>query len=231
MYNIIREYFMKKNTMGLLFLLILNIGFAYTQEQEQEKDKRYSVQINPIALIATTIKSEFQYKIDNYWNLSIRPNIAINRSIFLGSGSGYDDNGNSISVSSYYNGIILSFMPGIMFRPFGKGLRGMYIGLHPNIGWQNINKISNYYIVFKNVNEIHHDNDSIKINDNFFVFGIGAEVGYEWIFKKGFTITLGGGFGKNWAIASKENSGYVETKSDNSILGLLILTVSIGYSF
>jgi hypothetical protein len=231
MYNIIKEYFMKKIKIGLLFLLIFNIGIAYTQEQEQEKDKKYSVQISPLALIGTTIKFEFQYKIDNYWNLSIRPNIAINRSIFFGSGSGYDDNGNNIQFSSYYNGITLSLMPGVMFRPFGKGLRGMYIGLHPNIGWQNINKINHNYTVWQNRNEIDRGIDSIKINDNFFVFGIGSEVGYEWILKKGFTITLGGGFGKNWAMASKENSGYLEVISDNKILSLLIITLSIGYSF
>jgi hypothetical protein len=205
---------MKKAAMGLLLLFIFNIGFAYTQEQ----DKNYSIQINPLALIATTIKLEFQYKINDYWNLSIRPNFAINRSILLGTESGYDNSGKLISVSNYYNGIILSLMPGVMFRPFGKGLRGMYIGLYPNIGWQRISKIYNDY-------------NSLNISDNFFVIGVGAEAGYEFIFRKGFTITLGGGFGKNWGITSNENSGYIEIKNDNSFLGLLSLTVAIGYSF
>jgi hypothetical protein len=212
----------------IVFLFVINITVAYTQEPEA----KYSFQINPLVLLLDVIEFgvnynqetysyffslEFQYKINNYWNVLLRSNFSISN-YYNGASSIHDMYGNTMFYKEFYQkNTIISFMPGVIFRPFGTGLRGMYVGLYPNIGWQNVEteNIDDYY-------------NSININDNFLVLGIGAEAGYEWIFKNGFTITLGGGFGKNWGIESKGNSGDL---IQEDVLYNFRFTFMMGYSF
>jgi hypothetical protein len=219
---------MKKIAIVLLALAFLSISIGYAQEVE----RKYSVQINPLTLLIDLVEFgvnynkdtysysfsfEFQYKINNYWNILLRPNISTNKS-YRGSHYAYDMYGNTIFYKEFYQkNLVLSFMPGVIFRPFGTGLRGMYIELYPNFGWQNV-KTEN----------MDNDYNISNIDDDYFVIGVGAEAGYEWIFKNGFTITLGGGFGKNWGIESKDNSGQLEQED---ILYNFRLTFLMGYSF
>jgi hypothetical protein len=160
----------------------------------QEKDFNFSVQINPIRFFDQILEDEFQiefdfhFKVHDYLNIMLRPNIAVG------------------NISQ--NNISISLMPGVMFRPFGTGLRGIYISLYPNIGWQNVT-IEN-------------------INNNYLIIGIGAEAGYSWIFNRGFSFTLGGGVLKNRRI--ELNGAYRQDEEEN-IWRNVRLTLLLGYSF
>jgi hypothetical protein len=106
------------------------------------------------------------------------------------------------------NDISLALMPGIIFRPFGTGLRGIYIGMYPNIGWQNLT-IDN-------------------ANNNYLIVGVGVEAGYSLIFKNGFTFTAGGGAIKNRRI---ELNGAQSQAEIENIWNNVRLTLLLGYTF
>jgi hypothetical protein len=86
----------------------------------------------------------------------------------------------------YYSSNCLDLVTGVLYRPFGTGLRGMYLGAFSVIGWGY-------------VTHAWPTNDSEKMAD-FFNLGFIAEIGYEWIFNNGFTITLGAGISKMYQI-------------------------------
>ena len=133
----------RKNIIAIM-MVTANL-FLTVYLYSQEKDYNFSVQINPIKFFGQILEDEFQFefdfqiKITDHWNVMLRPNIAVG----------------NIDL----NDISLSLMPGMMFRPFGNGLKGVYIGLYPNIGWQNL-------VI---------DSDG----NNYLIIGIGAEAGYS----------------------------------------------------
>ena len=106
-----------------IMLVAANVFFT-VHLYSQEEDYNFSVQINPLKLINQLFEDEFQiefdfhFRVNDYWNIMLRPNISI------------DD--------FKQKDISLSFIPGMMFSPFGTGLKGIYISLYPNIGWQNV---------------------------------------------------------------------------------------------
>jgi hypothetical protein len=212
-------------------VLVFVAGMQLCLIHAQDDYKKMSFQINPVMLMSDIIMGttdqeeeymyifcfEFQYAINKYWNFIIRPNIFT--SSFTGS-SFLDMNNfmafftGSPNLTADYgiDSKIISFgiMPGILYRPFGTGLEGMYLGLYPNIGWEKIKYREK------------------EINDSFFILGIGMEIGYEWIFKNGFTMTLGGGLGKNWGIGLGEISN--EYKKPGNLFSIRI-NFMLGYSF
>jgi hypothetical protein len=196
---------MKKVIIVLLFLIFFNILVGYAQEAE----RKYSIQANPVLLFVDTVEFgindkdvylypfifEFQYKLNNRWNIFLRQYFYIDR-LYHDGGYKYDEDGNETFYKDLYKReITFNLMPGVIFRPFATGLKGMYVELYPTFGWRNI-KTEN----FDNKNNI------IETIDNCFIIGLSAETGYEWIFKNGFTITLGGGIGKNWIIGPNNDS-------------------------
>jgi hypothetical protein len=160
----------------------------------QERNYKFSVQISPVNFFSQILEDEFQiefdfhFKIHDYWNIMLRPNISIG--------------------NFEQNDISLSLMPGMIFRPFGGGLRGIYIGFYPNVGWQNIT-IDN-------------------VNNNYLIIGVGAEAGYSWIFNNGFTFTLGGGVIKNRRF---ELNGAQRQIEEENIWQNVHLTALLGFSF
>ena len=211
---------MKKIGFIMVFITIMKLGLIHAQEV----DKKLSFQIDPIMLLSNVImgaadqeeyiyyfRFEFQYTINNNWNFIIRPNIFLSNFTFRSENimffNGMDK---ELDEEEVDGNITISIMPGIIYRPFGKGLRGMYVGLYPNIGWENIKYKRNF------------------INDNFLILGIGIEAGYEWVFGNGFTITLGGGLGRNWGIGLGKITG--DYKSPNSLYNLRF-NFMLGYSF
>ncbi|MDR1249673.1 MAG: hypothetical protein LBK63_10255 [Treponema sp.] len=220
---------MKRLAGIMAFLLAVNLGFLYGQETE----RKYSIKINPFMLLGDIIMGagdqefysyslslEFQYAISNYWNIIARPNFLIRNSL-PGYGGADAFFSGAHKYNQYYEtegtNIIFSVMPGILYRPFGTGFKGMYIGLYPNIGWEN----RKYE---------HKDSNSniVNIDDNFFIAGIGVEAGYEWMFKNGFNITVGGGIERNWGIELGENKGEYE---DPKSLYDIRIALFLGYSF
>jgi hypothetical protein len=207
---------MKKILSILVFLLVVNYSFVYAQKT----DRKYSIQINPLMVAGDIIMGatdqetyyyslclEFQYAINNHWNIFVRPYFSV------------WDGMNGFDFMYLFKeetetdkaGRIFSIMPGILYRPFGTGLKGMYIGLYPNIGWKD------------------RRDEKTNTNDKYFLLGIGFEAGYEWIFNNGFTITLGGGLDRNWGIGFDENKmKYNETKGR---LWDAHIAFFLGYSF
>jgi hypothetical protein len=104
----------------------------------------------------------------------------------------------------------------------------MYLGLFPVIGWGYINE------------------DNKKLRD-FLNIGYMTEAGYEWIFKNGFTITVGAGICKIYhtpiepvlVAVNSPTIGNTYFEYNNNPYGVSLLNLpfdvraraSIGYSF
>jgi len=103
----------------------------------------------------------------------------------------------------------------------------MYIGAYVPIGFSNI-IVEGYTRNYGYWSIEEYPN----INENFTLLGIGFSAGYQWIFRNGFTISLGGGGQKIWSIASNKNTGiYREAENLFKLPFALILTFRLGYSF
>jgi hypothetical protein len=171
------------------------------------------------------IDVEFQYELNKKFTLSINP-------VFAQGFWKYQaiDGDMNIFFDEYYSSNCLDLVTGLLYRPFGTGLRGMYLGTFSVIGW---GYITHGYV----------DDYSEKIVD-FLNLGFIAEVGYEWIFKNGFTITLGAGITKVYqipkvSIITAVNAYYNDMYDYGNLHGLHLgnvpidarLRFSIGYSF
>jgi hypothetical protein len=220
------EVNMKKIIGITALLLAVNLSFLYGQERE----RKYSVQANPWMLLVDIftgagdqqyysyhLSFEFQYAINNYWNIVARPNFLSTN--LLGDMGAFFSGAHKTNKNNANNGetVLFTLMPGILCRPFGTGLSGMYIGLYPNLGWEN-----------RKYEYGDNNSKAASIDDNFIIAGIGLEAGYEWIFGNGFSITIGGGLERNWGIEFEDNTGdYEEAKS----LYKIRIAFFLGYSF
>ena len=222
---------MKKMTVVILLTIVFisNIN----------ADEKYSFQIKPFMYVKSGAMSiiaeypciladiEFQFAINNKFTLFINPSFVNGFSLLtVETGARCSSGGPYKTTFFSCNG--LSLITGLLYRPFGTDLRGMYLGVFPVIGWGYIK-----------------ENDE-KIRD-FFNIGYMAEVGYEWIFKNGFTITLGGGICKIYhtpiepvlVAANSPTVGNDYFEYDNNFYGINLwelpfdvrLRISIGYSF
>jgi hypothetical protein len=120
---------------------------------------------------------EFQYALNDFLNISIRPNVEYWR-----WGEDYE--------WAPKKTFAIDFMPGLILRPLKTRLAGWYIGAYIPIGELNFQSVYRETIV----------------NNNCFLLGIGLSSGYQWTFKKGLTIFLGAGWKKIWKIPSKNNT-------------------------
>jgi hypothetical protein len=102
------------------------------------------------------------------------------------------------------------FTPAFLYRPFGAWLEGWYINGFPVIGWT--------YVSTKN------------LSDRFTHLGLGLSSGYQWIFKNGFTLQLGGGVSKTWIIPFKNNKGEFEEWHFFNLPVDFRLTFRLGYT-
>jgi len=185
----------KRRRIIAVMMITANVLFTvHLYSQEQEKERNFSFQINPLKFFGLVfedkvqVELDSQFRITNYWSIMLRPNISVG--------------------NINQNDITLSLMPGVIFRPSGTGLRGVYIGLYPNIGWQNL-KMD-------------------KTTNNYMIIGAGAEAGYSWIFNRGFTLTVGGGVLKNRSI---ELNNAKRKDEEERIWGDFRMTLLLGYSF
>ena len=179
-----------------IFILIV-LTFALYAE-----DERFSFQTKPLLYLAPVsnrmvleglgaengigvpiiLDLEFKYSLNKKINLFINPVFA------LGFWNHSPIDGDNKVVMDYYLSNCLDLVVGILYRPFGTGLRGMYLGAFPVIGWG-----------FVTYGSDGRSAEREKIAD-FINLGFIAEVGYEWIFNNGFTITLGAGISKLYQI-------------------------------
>jgi len=218
---------MKKIFLGLV--LIIATHTLFSQSNDTQKDRKFSFQISPFLLAADLVQLslitedynewqsyligfEFQYALNNYLSLSVEPRFGIGRYIAIyGYGYGYGSNGVSLANSFFSErekNILFTLNPGLLYRVSGTGLKGWYFGVYPTFGWKNVS--------------------SPSVNDNFFVLGITGGTGYQWVFRGGFTISLGGGLGRTWDIANKANTGIYDSRV---FLVDFIFNFKLGYSF
>ena len=194
----------------LFLVMILAISYsAFSQETE----KRSTIQTSPLLLLTDlfvftfagddyysyAVDLEWQTRINNHFNLS------------LGAEFVYSYDANYIYEESFF---LLNLKPMLIWRPFGTGLRGFYLGLHPSVGLVSYN----------------YDGDRKLFTD----IGAGIDIGYKWIFRNGLTMQIGSGLGRIIATLP-EKPVYYENYSDTMIpfriLGLGLLQFKMGYSF
>jgi hypothetical protein len=154
---------------------------------------------------------EYQHAINNLFNLSFEPHFTyvkighyeeVNQNhIFLAP----ETNINNIDTGIYNYGNTF----GLLYRPHGRRLKGMYLGIYLDLSITHRSYQKDYFI------------------------GLGNkfEIGYQWVFKNGFTVALGGNIFDTIYIPlndSKYSYRY-------SILGThdipVSLRISTGYSF
>jgi len=221
----------------LVFLIILMFIVLSAISAQNGREFTYSFQANPLyyflGILALQIDNEqgsyqiplhfeFQYALNSNFNLSITP------MFYYGKFNEYNSFSDGINGTTYnakqLNAIIVS---GILYKPFNTRLKGMHLGAFIPMG----------YSFFKSEEHLRYFGHSWvetvpEINDNFFLIGIGTSIGYQWIFKNGFTISLGIRGEKIWTIGSKNNTG-VYSKPKN-LFGLpfsITLPFKLGYSF
>jgi len=197
----------------LIFAVILMIS---QNAFSQNTDKKFTIQTSPflwftdvITLEGDTLFAmdvESQFKITNTTNISLTVSFLLEDSEF----TEYYPVESSYRMNLYQ----INVKPMIIIRPFETGIKGFYVGFYPNVGFVNI--------------------DSNK-NDYFFTeLGFGINLGYKWVFRRGFTMQLGGGIGKTFSIP-KGSREYITLNSDGRLslryTDIQIIDFKLGYSF
>jgi len=230
-----------KNVLVILFLIAFTVN-TYAEEEKisfQTKPFLYFVPISQKIILESTgaenntgmpliLDLEFKYLLNKRIILFINPVFA------LGFWSYTPIDGDNMVVMDYYLSNCLDFSIGIQYKPFGTGLRGMYIGAFSVIGWG--------FVTYGSDGSSH---EKEKIAD-FLNLGFITEIGYDWIFNNGFSISLGVGISKLYqipkvSIITAVNSPLIgnDMYHYGSIHGIHFLNLpidprikfSIGYSF
>jgi hypothetical protein len=218
------------------YLLILLLGWSVTLygQNSVQNDKKYSFQVKPVLCsfitVATIVSNNenekyhlpifffffFQYALSN------RFTVFVNSSFVSGFYSFLTERQEVIGNTIYYydrnyETSYINLTSGLMYRPYSTGLTGMYIGVFPIVGFSFL----------------------MENKDKFLNLGLMLECGKEWIFKSGFTFTLGGGFSKYYPVPFSDN----KYSYDNNIINFygvplfftlpidIRIRASIGYSF
>jgi hypothetical protein len=197
-------------------ILVFQFYMIYYQEQN---DKKFSIQLKPFMYLLTGVAGgisytggasivyvdlEFQYALSSKFTLFLNPS-------FLGAENIRD----------------INLISGVLYRPYSTGLRGMYIGLYPILGFSFVD------------HEIYYEDYSSNRKEQYLNMGLMLEAGYEWIFNNGFTITLGGGFSRYFRVPLEDGNTYFNSGGQFNFYGLPFFTLpvdiriraSIGYSF
>jgi len=224
-----------KKALILLFIISMLTQAAFSQddnssqEKVQEtvkakKEKTVSILINPLLLFSDLLVSDYNYDSSYIYMFDVETQIRL---------SGYSNLSFSVSLlfaeynySTYYydsyysitrkdNIFQICFKPMFIHRPFGRGLRGFFLGFYPHI---------TYTSVKDNFNDIY----------NYFDIGAGMSIGYKWTFRSGFTLQTGFGLGKSFPL-SKERYTQLGINADGRLMAnstdIQLLEFKIGYSF
>jgi hypothetical protein len=191
----------------------------------QEVDRRFTIQTSPFLYILDLISLgtrddtdilfimdlEGQYKINENMNASLTLSFLVINYISY------------IVYDIYYfpiyeeNNFQINIKPMFVYRPFKTGLKGFYIGIYPNIGWQTLKNSRDENYLWTEI-------------------GMGINTGYKWVFNKGFTLQLGTGIGKTWSIPEKPDdysAGFINSDGRITLknFDIHILDLKLGYSF
>jgi hypothetical protein len=200
---------------------------------EPEKIYKFTMQFSPPMMVISTfgllfatedgildfpilVGFEMQYAVTKTFTLSLEPRYGMGhyQYWFYRYMFGYGCNG---VVLANHDGRFLFFTlnPGFVFKPQGESLHGFYIGIYPTIGWRKT-------VFFSNLK-------NSSVTDNFIIWGITFGMGYQWVFKSGFSIALGGSIGRTYDIASNDNIG----RYDNSLRAFVDFSPNfkLGFSY
>lgn len=215
---------MKKTV--LLCVVLVVVAFA-SNAQDQ---RRFSIQINPVLCSLYYISGlarpepqffvdfDFHAKLTDHFTLFVNPTCY---SWDIGWESTYRrSNGYGMFGETWESYPFMTFnvSGGLLYRPTGSGLSGWFIGVYPLVGYTIITD---------------------KTNDRFINAGGMADFGYEWIFKNGFMLTLGGGLGYIHSIPLNGNQYNDYENPDLTIYGINYwgatlrakAKLAIGYAF
>jgi len=189
----------------------------------QDTEKKVTIQTNPLLLFSDIFVGDphelYIADLETQFKINKTSNISITLSFLYGDYTFWEyDNDpiNDIYEHSYREVIFQAGLkPMYIYRPFGTGLKGFFIGFYPNVDIQ-------YRITSDNNRALNTD------------LGFGMDLGYKWVFDSGFTMQVGGGIGKTFSIPSKatddgsiNSDGRITIRhSDISLFGF-----KLGYSF
>jgi hypothetical protein len=193
----------------LCAILSLNADDIPENEDNLQKEKKFSFQIKPFSYLSYIITFGSKGANNSFFPLHVEFQYALNNKTnisiepYLTNKQHYDEN------ITYYN---YGTIAGLLYRPKGNWLKGFYTGAYTVIGFSNVE--------YKGV------------TDTLFNIGIMGEIGYQWVFKGGFTLALGGGIGNTWLIPFPGNIGKHEhTRALPNYPFDILTRISIGYSF
>ena len=201
-----------------MFMCILIITSPIKLFSQEEK---HSIQINIVDYLQIIgfpnykIMFEYQYALSGFFNISISPHFQYNRmndfvKEFSGPYTGIIYH--NPQVREKFNNDIYEFgmKSGILFRPSGRWLRGMYFAV-----------FIDPMLVYRSLE-----------NQKFFGIGNHFEMGYQWVFKNGFTLSLGGGYFSTFyfPLFESEYKYLREIYGDSMGIFPTSLRISIGYS-
>ena len=195
----------------VIFTLIALIGPALPAHEK--KERKLTLQSSPLLFLIDVFANatadsdssslfvmdlEGQYKINDIFNVSLTTSFFV-----------YKEPDDQVDEKGFQ--FILK--PMFVYRPFRTGLKGFYLGLYSNVGWQTEN--------------------SFDEKEFWTEIGFGMNIGYKWVFHNGFTLQLGTGIGKTWTLSDSDS--YTVLNSDGRMVGpnldLQILGLKLGYSF
>ena len=197
---------MKIKYLVIFCLLVMISNNLFSQENNKNTEQRFTIQTSPLLYAANIVTASFhdkkffldlegQYKISNIFNVS------------LWAGAYFSN-----YYGSYTDEFQVDIKPMFIYRPLRTGLKGLYLGLYPTVGWHSYK--DDFYKEFSTI------------------LGFGLNFGYKWIFKNGFTLQLGSGLGKSWIIPKDHN---VLFASDLRVIykkiDVTIIDFKLGYSF
>jgi hypothetical protein len=230
---------MYKKALSLtFFLFVAAAAFA----QDSGSDKRVSILGKPfIYLGASYVNGLFSLAsmgvsaeafflpldVELYFKLSDNLNLFLNPNVWL--------LGTSSSDNLFYT---VNMIAGIVWRPGGGGLTGFYCMFNGIAGWSQYSYLNREYDYTATLEDEYSSYPYTDTPVKLTYFNIGAmvEAGYTWIFNKGFTLMLGGGFVGVFPV-SLDNDGASFFPMGLYIYGIpgwpvqTRMRVSIGYSF
>jgi len=179
----------------------------------QDTEKNVTIQTSPFLLFSDFIISdisdtlfimdlEVQFKLSKYSNISVTLS-------FLYNDSGFDSD-NYTYEESYFQ---VGFKPMYIYRPFGTGIKGFFIGIYPNLGFRY---------------EVDDDESTLYTE-----VGFGLNLGYKWVLGSGFTLQLGGGIGKTFSFPTKPtHDAFINSDGRITVIRSdFSIDFKMGYSF
>ena len=179
-----------KKVILILFLMFFTFSL-FAEIPEIVNEQKISFQASPFLLgfyifsiladdgeYAFPISFDILYTLNKYFILSIAPSFYIGNMEEFGYTLG-QNSGRYILIGDKQ--LSISMSPGLLFKPFGTMIKGWYIGTDLGIGF----------------------NKNISTDEYSLILNISGNTGYTWVFRNGFTISLGGyiSYGLSYGIA------------------------------